>query len=238
MKVAKAVYKKWCVTVLYDPTVGQTHPLVFQCQFSSEPSGFLYTPNIPDSYFNDENYRNNEIHDYDNNNMVTGSRDGVTYVFTLPSESVQRNCSGRVDSIQYCYQARDNNRNKIQNVFKFLSLVQEPVQDEVQFTVNSSITIQSTPKDSICSDPPGNIQQICCDSTSLSATDQFQIPPSTYTFGVEIINKDVKPLVFTNRATEYRTSLGSSFPSGNMFTLKENIQVNQPLLLLRLSIGM
>ena len=209
----------------------------------SEPSGFLYTPNIPDSYFNDENYRNNEIHDY-NNNIVTESRDGLTYVFTLPSESLQRNCSGRVESIQYCYQARNSDRDERQNVFNFLSLVQEPVQGGVQFTVNSSITIQTTPENSICSDPPGmNIEQICCDSTFLSATNQFQIPPSTYTFGVMIINNSVKPLAFTNTVTEYRVeqyqaSLSSSLPPGSIFTLTENNQVNRSLLLLRLFIGM
>ena len=211
---------------------------MFQCQFSSEPSGFLYTPNIPDSYFNNENYRRNEIHDYDDN-IVTGSRNGFTYVFTLPSESVQRNCSGRVESIQYCYQARDSDIGHTKDVFKFLSLVQEPVQGEVQFTVNSSITIQTTPEDSVCSDPPGGIQQICCDTTFLSSTNQFQIPPSTYTFGVVVINKDVKPLAFANTATEYhveqyQASLGNSFPPGTMFTLTENIK---PLLLLRFPIG-
>ena len=211
---------------------------MFQCQFSSEPSGFLYIPNIPDSYFNDENYRDN---DYDNN-IVTESQNGFTYVFTLPSESVQRNCSGRVESIQYCYQAKDSDIGQTRDVFKFLSLVQEPVEDGVQFTVNSSITIQTTPEDSICTDPPGMIQQICCDITFLSATNQFHIPPSTYKFGVEIINNNVKPLAFANTVTEYRVeqyqaSFESSPSPGNMFTLTENNQVNQPLLLLRFPIG-
>ena len=213
---------------------------MFQCQFSSEPSGFLYTPNIPDSYFNDENYRNNEIHDYDDN-IVTGSQNGFTYIITFPSESVQRNCSGRVVSIQYCYQARNSDIDKKRHVFNLLSLVQEPVQNGVQFTVNSRITIQTTPEDSICSDPPGGIQQICCDTTFLSSTDQFQIPPSTYTFGVMIINNNVKPLAFANTVTEYRVeqyqgALGN-LPPGSMFTLTENSQVNRSLLLLRFLIG-
>ena len=187
----------------------------------------------------DENYRNNEIYDYDSN-IVTGSQSGFTYIFTLPSESVQHNCSGRVESIQYCYQARNRDLGLTRNVFNFLSLVQEPV---VQFTVNSSITIQTTPEISICSDPPGiDIEQICCDTTFLSATNQFQIPPSTYTFGVGIINNNVKPLALTNTVTEYRVeqyqgTLGNLSPE-SMFTLTENVQVNQPLLLLRLSVGM
>ena len=176
-------------------------------------------------------------------NEVAELLNGVIYIFTLPSESVQRNCSGRVVSIQYCYQARNSDRNKRQNVFNFLSLVQEPVQNGVQFTVNSNIIIQTTPEDSICSDPPGMIQQICCDTTFLSATDQFQIPPSTYPFGVEIINNNVKLLAFANTVIEYHVeqyqiAVGSSFPPGTMFTLTENAQVNRSLLLLRFSIGM
>ena len=207
---------------------------MFQCQFSSEPSEFLYTPNIPDSYFNDESYTMT--------NGVAELVNGITHIFTFPSESVQRNCSGRVESIQYCYQARDSDIGHTRNVFKFLSLVQEPVHGGVQFTVNSSITIQTTPEDSICSDPLGNIQQVCCDTTFLSATNQFQIPPSTYTFGVQIINNNVKPLVFTNRATEYRVVqyqavLGNT-PPGSIFTLTENSQMNRSLLLLRFLIGM
>ena len=169
---------------------------LFQCQFLSEESELVYTPNIPDSYFNDINaarFRTNE----GGNRLARSSRN--TYIFTIPSESVQRNCSGRVVSIQYCYQARNSDIGKRRNAFNFLSLVQEPVQDGVQFTVNSSITIQTTPQNSICTNPPGVIQQICCDNTSLIDNDQFQIPlpPSNYTFGVRIIN-NIRPLAFTN----------------------------------------
>ena len=207
---------------------------MFQCQFSSQPSGFFYTPNIPDSYFNDESYMmTNEVAELVN---------GVIHIFTLPSESVQRNCSGKVESIQYCYQARGSDIGQTRKAFNFLSLVQESVQEGVQFTVNSSIIIQTTPEESICSDPPGGIEQICCDTTFLNATDQFQIPPSTYTFGVVIINNNVKPLAFANTVTEYRVeqylASFSSLPSGFMFTLTENAQVNRSLLLLRFSIGM
>ena len=89
---------------------GQNSPSMFQCQFSSQPSGFLYTPNIPDSYFNDENYIMT--------NEVAGLINGIIYIFTLPSESVQRNCSGRVESIQYCYQARDSDIGQTREAFK------------------------------------------------------------------------------------------------------------------------
>ena len=195
---------------------------LFHCQFLSEESELVYTPNIPDSYFNDSNaarFRTCE----GGNCLARSSR--RTYIFTIPSESVQCNCSGRVVSIQYCYQARDSDIGKRRNVFNFLSLVQEPVQDGVQFTVYSSITIQTTPEDSICSDPPGYIQQICCDTTSLIEF-QIPLPSSNYTFGVGIINNNVRPLVFTNSVTEYR--VGPSYITNNpptspgtMFTLRE-----------------
>ena len=175
-------------------------------------------------------------------NGVAELVNGITHIFTFPSESVQRNCSGRVVSIQYCYQAKNSERDERQNVFNFLSLVQEPVHNGVKFTVNSSIIIQTTPEDSICSNPLGNIQQVCCDTTFLSATNQFQIPPSTYTFGVVIINNNVKPLAFVNTVTEYhveqyQASLGNLSP-GSIFTLTENTQVNGSLLLVRFIIGM
>ena len=216
---------------------------LFHCQFLSEESQLVYTPNIPDSYFNDSNaarFRTRE----GGNHLARSSR--RTYIFTIPSESVQRNCSGRVVSIQYCYQARNGDIGQTRNIFNFLSLVQEPVQNRVnrvQFTVNSSITIQTTPQNSICTDPPGNIQQICCDTASLIDNDQFQIPlpPSNYTFGVRIINNNVRPLIFTSSVTEYH--VGPSYiinnpptSPGTMFILREG--TNRPLLLLRFIIGM
>ena len=165
------------------------------------------------------------------------SQFGVTYIFTIPSEStVQRNCSGRVMSIQYCYQARNEDIGNTQDVFRFLSLTQ----DGLQFTVSTNVIIQTTPLNSICSDFPGSLQQICCDTTSLSVNDQFQIPPSTYTFGIVIVNNNVKLLAFTNnvRVEQYQVSLGPSIPPGSKYTLTENAQVNRSLLLLRFLIGM
>ena len=152
---------------------------------------------------------------------------------------MQRNCSGRMMSIQYCYQARNEDIGNTRDVFRFLSLTQ----DGLQFTVNMNVIIQTTPLNSICSDFPGSLQQICCDTMSLSVSDQFQIPPSTYTFGVVNINNNVKLLAFANDIREYQVEqyqalLGLSIPPGNKFTLTENAQVNQSLLLLRFLIGM
>ncbi len=138
---------------------------------------------------------------------------GVTYFFTVPAESASHNCSGDVVSIQYCYRARDSDieMGTSINVFNLLAVDQ----NGTQFTIINSTTIQTTPNISICIDPPGSIDQICCDTTPLSG---FQIPPSEYTFGIVITNASVRPLAFADTRMEYHvyqfiTSPGSTGPS-------------------------
>ncbi len=162
---------------------------------------------------------------------------GVTYFFIVPAESASRNCSGDVVSIQYCYQARDSDRNEVRTVFNLLAVGR----NELQFTIISSTPIQTTPQDSICTDPPGSIQQICCDTTPLSG---FQIPSSEYTFGIVITNANVRPLAFAHSVMEYRVeqfraSLGTTGPpTGSTVTLTEGDRLtDRALLLIRFTIG-
>ena len=166
---------------------------------------------------------------------LTTSLDKLTYIFTVPSESPLRNCSGTVVSLQYCYQARGSDIRRNTSIFNFLSLVQ----DSMQFTVKSRVTIQTTPLDNICTDPPGSIQQICCDSTSLS--DQFQVPSSSFAFGVEITNGNVRPLAFKNSISEYRIEQYRVWQlrtnPGSKFTFLSSEQVNGGSLLFRFFIG-
>ena len=200
---------------------------LFQCQYSEE-SELVYTPNIPDSYFNDSNaarFRRNR------EQILSSPKHNFVYIFTIPSELAQHNCSGRVESIQYCYQAKDSDIGLKRDAFKLLSLIQ----DELQFTVNSQITIQTTPQEGICTNLSGNIHQICCDTTFLNATNQFQIPSS---FGVVIINNTVRPLAFSNSTTQYRvehyrTVLENFTTHNRTFTLWNRNFRNRPLLLLR-----
>ena len=164
---------------------------------------------------------------------------GVTYIFTIPSESPLRNCSGTVVSLQYCYQARDRDIGITRDVFNFLSLVQ----NGLQFTVSSRLTIQTTPQNSICTDPSGSIQQICCDTSSLNANNQFQLPSSDFTFGVVITNSNVRPLAFATSTLEYRVeqfqaALGADGSTpGNNVTLGANTRVNDGSLVFRFIIG-
>ena len=71
---------------------------------STDQSGLMYTPNIPDFYFSDVNAANFRSSGGAN---LTTSRNGVTYIFTIPAESSERNCTGNVVAIQYCYETRN-----------------------------------------------------------------------------------------------------------------------------------
>ncbi len=170
-------------------------------------------------------------------NLTDSESRGTTYFFTVPAESASRNCSGDVVSIQYCYRARDKYRNRVRTVFNLLAVNRSGL----QFTTILSIAIQTRPQDSICTDPGGRIQQICCDTTPLSG---FQIPSSEYTFGIVTSSRDVRPLAFANSVREYRVEqfsdrLGSNGPSpGSTVTLSDRDRNNDhALLLMRFIIG-
>ena len=66
---------------------------------------------------------------------------GVNYFFTIPPESAERNCSGTVVAIQYCYRVHQNLINSAQDVFSFHSVTR----DGFVFTVTSSFTVRTTP---------------------------------------------------------------------------------------------
>ena len=145
-------------------------------------------------------------------------------------------------SLQYCYQATNNNidNNRTIIVFAFLSLTQ----NGMNFTVNKQIFIRTTPSKSICTVCSGSIQQICCDNTTLRTTDQFQLPSSNFSFGVAIRNQNVRPLAITTSSTrmeyhveQYVTLVRLNNPPGTMFTLASNEKVNDHTLLFRFSIG-
>ncbi len=167
----------------------------------------------------------------------------ATHIFTIPPESVSRNCSGSLVSIQYCYRARNRDINVEQTIFILSSLIS--LNQQGLFEVKNITTIRNTPQNSICTDPPGDIEQICCDTTPLSG---LQIPSSEYIFGVTITAPAaVRPLAFQFRKIiEYRirqtsAALGNTGPSqGNRFTLNESNSVNytnRALLLVRFIIG-
>ncbi len=156
---------------------------------------------------------------------------GTTYIFTIPSEQIlQRNCSGGVVSIQYCYQASNLGGEVV--IFNLLSLHRETGS---VFRVDSSIPIRSTPSNEICTS--GNPRR-CCDNTPLSSS-QLSIPSSEYTFGVVTFSGDVTPLAFHNSVGNYvvtRIAVTISVPSVQS-TITPGPSLQLPLLLLRFLIG-
>ena len=121
-----------------------TSQQLFQCQRSTVTSpagqslGVIYTPNIPDSYFNHAAL--------DGNGELTLAIQGTTYIFTMPSLLGGRNCSGTLMGIQYCYRV-DSTSNRRINVFEYLSGTLNAVN---VFAILKRVTIGSTPSTDIC----------------------------------------------------------------------------------------
>ena len=208
---------------------------MFECQPTSS-SDQVFTPNIPDLYFDHTNAAAFRTGDGANLTTVTSTESSRTiFIYTTPPESV---CSGTVTTIQYCYHTTINNDR---NLLRFLTLSR----DGFSFTVNvSNIVLRPVPQDNVCSDYPGsNGHRICCDTTNLTAINrQFRIP-SNFTFDVILLgNSNVRPLAFSGTTDmkyqfpHFMTRLTTSNPlTGSIFTLSEkDYQSDRYLLLMRL----
>ena len=188
----------------------------------------------PDFYFSDANAADSRSGGGAN---LTTSRNGVTYIFTIPAESAERNCTGNVMAIQYCYETRSGQIGSREiNVFNFLHMNRSGF----AFTVTSSFTEleRTSPQDSFCTASMEGVQQVCCETATLDMMDQFQLPTTSYTFAVMIINNDARPLAFAASAIEYRheqllVALGSSaLLPGDIISFDQNIVATEESLLL------
>lgn len=156
---------------------------VFQCQHTSDPSGQIYTPNIPDSFFNHENAANYRA----TNNEDTLDKE-FTYIYTIPAESAERDCRGIAIAMEYCYTTSINSKRLRINVFNFLVLTQ----DGQQFTINNRLRIRSTPRSTICTTVKTQMQHshginaelVCCDRTNIGTSRRFEVTESPVTIGV------------------------------------------------------
>ena len=198
---------------------------LFQCQHSAHQDGQVFIPNIPDLYFDHTNAA-------DMTSLLMRASNGVTYFFTIPPESAERNCSGTVVAIQYCYQVHKNRIDSAQDVYLFHSVTR----DGFVFTVTSSFTVRTTPHlESECTQVSRN-HYLCCDTTTLSADNQLSISLESYTFGVTIINK-ITTYAFTNDTEfvveQFQGSLSTTIPAGTGYPLAESVEVSG-LLLMRL----
>ena len=163
------------------------------------------------------------------------------YIYTIPPESAQRDCSGTVTAVEYCYRAtrRDLEWQEKNDVFYILSLTPSVNQTDsrTQFTVNRRIRINSTASGNICT--VSRFWYVCCENKSLEY--QLQIPSSNFTFGI-VTKKDFRLLISTNTTTEYinqkffsnESILDTSTQEGSTF--RSNLPLNQSSLLLRFHI--
>ena len=189
-------------------------------------------PNIPDFYFNHENAADFRTGGGANLTTAVNRR---TYIFTIPPESSERNCSGSVVAIQYCYQARERDINDNETIYSFLHLNRSGF----DFTVTNSFTVYTIPRENNCTNPPGDIQRVCCDNAILGAPNQFKLSSTNYTFGVSVMNRNVRPLAFANSVAAYRyEQLQTSIRTPLPFTLRErDLESDRSLLLLRFILG-
>ena len=142
-------------------------------------------------------------------------------------------------AIQYCYETKNNQIGNEISVFNFLHMNRS----ELVFTVTGNFTERTSPQNSFCTDSTG-MKQVCCETATLDVMDQFQLPTTSYTFAVMVINNNARPLAFANSVTEYRyeqfqAHLGSSAPPpGNIPSLSQNdVVTDESLLLLRFILG-
>ena len=157
---------------------------------------------------------------------------------------MERNCSGTVLAIQYCYHSsiEDVQTQRQSFSFNYLSLAH----DGLQFTVTKAFAVRATPRESICEVPGDvrNVEAVCCDTLHLDTDDVFQIPTTAFVYGITI--RFSRLLAFAESATlynevaQFQTQFGTTMlpPVGSMFTLNESQLFNdEPLLLLRFILG-
>ena len=207
---------------------GESSPELFQCQSSSERNGQVFTPNIPDTYFNHTTVSQNTT--------VIRLSAGDLHIFAIPPLPFKKTCNGSVVSLEYCYRARQVINNPIP-IFRFFSLKQ----DGFQYIVDQRFIVESQPRASICSTSPDLRNVFCCDRTDLDTNIELK-SPSSYTFGVLIRPREL--LAFADSAAQYHTQqfiikVGDFYPDiGTNFSVTEKHFTNQSIPLLRFVIGM
>ncbi len=199
---------------------------LFQCKPSSEETGQIYTPSIPDFFFDHMNAA-----DLSRGDVNKLSRE-FTHIISIPAESAERNCSGTAMILQYCYTTNAEEFGHSKNVFNFLILSQ----DRERFRIKRKLRIMSQPTESICTAVSDATEVICCDTERLSSYRRFQIPRSPFTFGILPVYKDTQLLVIPldeGASKQYRGVLQNSGNINSTFTaasIDEMDSLSLPLL--------
>ena len=203
---------------------------VFQCQLSSEQK--LYTPNIPDSYFNHQTLQQNV-------NSIGEAQSGVTYIFTTPPRSQARNCSGTVMAIQHCYHADLTNGEigRDKDIFEFLSASI----NQNLFTVDDRFMVRSASDARNCIAgvrERGRTPHDCCSTFTLADSNRFQISNQSYTFGIRISNNNPRPYAFRAETTEFNVDQYQfASVNGDSFSLVNLESPGRSLFLMKFLIG-
>ena len=219
--------------------MGQTSSSLFQCQASSEQSGQVSLPNIPDLYFNISTIPSSDVVTLITYEVSSSLATEPVYIYRVPS---QHSCSGIVTAIQYCYQFPLNDINNTITVFNTLTIFNLEDANEVDniraIVRNRFGPIQSTPSSHKCVDSVSgrSTPSICCDTF---IPDQFELPSASFAYGVEVnIASDIQLLAFSSSSdTSYQVNeFGVPFLM-NEFTLTPGSQLVSGLVLLRFLIG-
>lgn len=209
---------------------------VFQCQIPSNESNQVTFPTVPGFDFDLKSAAALNVNSSIELSLLRRSR---TYVFTIPPESVQHNCSGDIVAIQYCYQLRVLNANR--QTFELLLLTQL---DTELFRVERTFRFSSTSTSFICVNTSTDIHEICCDTAPIEDTTPLQIFSSSSMFGITI--RQHRVLGFTSSAMGYIapaqfqiTLTDYPIPTDLNFTLEKSDQIlGRPFPLMRFILGM
>ena len=161
---------------------------LLQCYSSSDRSGWIYTPNIPDFYFHPNATYPNNI------NMLRLWQSDYTYHFTIPHQR-NANCSGTVRALQYCYYNITNTSRFAQfqigqsrAVFDYM-LTRRDSSVRNKSTVSSSSNSSCTRVANSYNGPREEERTIslmyCCDITELPSHFQISVP-SPHIFSVRV----------------------------------------------------
>ena len=186
--------------IYFDPisaAVVYSQSSTFHCQPSSDQSSLVYTPNIPDFYFDHVNV---------GSSSVTDIRASAVYVYPV---SEDRDCSGTVVAIELCYRGFGRNLGSQQSIFTLIAMNQVGL----RVTPYHRVLVMVTPTNGNCVPSSGVIN--CCDIMHLSNSQQFQLPPPTslFAYGLEYQAGDITPLAFTSsyRVTHFTGPFGFMF---------------------------
>ena len=157
------------------------------------------------------------------------------YIYPLPPESAEHNCSGTVVGMQYCYRNRSRRMSygRNQTLFQLLFLTRNGYHNV--YTVDSSVTVSATPQEATCTDEH-LYYRVCCENTTVGANN-LQI---TEAFGIVQVSNGLHLLSF--RDSQYRVDVfetkhsGQHVAVGSNFTLSHR-QNRRRLFLLRLFLG-